>query len=661
MTDTLLPPVMYNKNSQGNNNQIIGQGNCGLNVQYNNQSMLSHVDSEVSKYNSSSESPMIKRKKLLKQLDQSFFIRLLQLEEQISKKYLTKEIINEIVNLYAKCVEYYDSIQDHIKIYFLEKIQITLSSIESLRVIYSSDENSAQKTQSKYQNQSDTPNYSQKKKKQNNIQKNKLTINKFQTESSLNTDQKSQQYSSYNEQSSDIQLKSNKNQIPNCASKSKIENVQVSDFFSPKPSQQTNGLLQNKTSQKIIADLIKSSSSKQRKLEKQNQNSLQKNEQLQDLKLNQFKQTDTSPSSLVALNQSSRKSIHSSRCSSLTKQSPSLIKNIQDFQSSFQNNQSSYMKESFLEEDSCLANRNRLRFTLNPNNFLQCDLNISDLNPDFSLTNTSHNSRIDINAGNEEKNSCNKSKLIEHGKALFNKNLERQFLNSIKFSQFENQNVIPKQTSQSEVQDLFFRPSPSIPSNNKPNQEERTILGVIKQNTNNNQETTKSQVKKPSQNLNQLLEDSSQRVRQKDKENQATLKQSKSLVNSNSKTNEKSGSTTLNSINEYSIQQKKIERAKRFSMFITMQNQKKQRVIKQDFNNILNRFEQDAIQKDQIVKSDIDNQMEILKKRLQDRKSKNIQDKVMKDIQQRQSSIKDLFENENYEKELRNGLHTTRF
>ncbi|KAL4472072.1 hypothetical protein ABPG72_001070 [Tetrahymena utriculariae] len=657
MTDTLLPPVMYNKD----NSQTTGQNSYNSSIQCNYQNVLSQVDSEISKYSSSAESPMIKRKKLLKQLDQSFFIRLLQLEEQISKKYLTKEIINEIVNLYAKCVEYYDSIQDHIKIYFLEKIQITLSSIESLRVIYSSDENSAQKTtQSQYQNQSNTPNYSQKKKKQNHIQKNKLTINKFQTESSLNTDQKSQYCSSFYDQSSDIQSKSNTNKNAFCAQKTKIENVKVSDFFSPKPSQQQqNEALQNKTSKKI-SDFNKSGSSKQGNMETYNQSSLQKNNQLQDWQLNQYKQIEASPSSIAAFNQSLRKSIHS-RCSSLTKQSPSLMKSIQEFQSSFQNNQSSYMKESFQEEDSSLANRNRLKFTLNPNNFLQRDLNISDLNADFSLTNTSHNSRIEMNVGNEEKNSCNKSKLIEHGKALFNKNLERQFLNSIKLSQFENQNTTQKQASQSEIQEIFYHPSPLSTQNIKQNQEERTILGVIKQNTNNNQEIAKNQVKNPNQNLNLLLEESNQKVRQRDKENQAILKQSKSLVNSNSKVNEKSGSNTLNSINEYSIQQKKIERAKRFSMFITMQNQKKQRVIKQDFNNILNRFEQDAIQKDQIVKSDIDNQMEILKKRLEDRKSKTIQDKVMKDIQKRQSSIKDLFENENYDKELRNGLHTTRF
>ena len=67
------------------------------------------------------------KKDSIKPLDELFFVKLLQLEDCIIKKILTTSIINQLVNLYGKCVEYYDTIKDPIKIYFLEKIQITLS------------------------------------------------------------------------------------------------------------------------------------------------------------------------------------------------------------------------------------------------------------------------------------------------------------------------------------------------------------------------------------------------------------------------------------------------------------------------------------------------------------------------------------------------------
>lgn len=61
----------------------------------------------------------------------------MELEEEIMfKENYTKESISKIIELYAKCVEHYDSLKDPIADYFLEKIQMTIASNETLKMLH---------------------------------------------------------------------------------------------------------------------------------------------------------------------------------------------------------------------------------------------------------------------------------------------------------------------------------------------------------------------------------------------------------------------------------------------------------------------------------------------------------------------------------------------
>jgi hypothetical protein len=62
------------------------------------------------------------------EIDKSFFLELVQLETKALKKNFELQIVNQIMEFYARCIEHYDSIQDPIKVYFLEKLQILIAS-----------------------------------------------------------------------------------------------------------------------------------------------------------------------------------------------------------------------------------------------------------------------------------------------------------------------------------------------------------------------------------------------------------------------------------------------------------------------------------------------------------------------------------------------------
>ncbi|CAD8075062.1 unnamed protein product [Paramecium sonneborni] len=66
--------------------------------------------------------------------DKQFYYNLLRQEYLLQTK-PEIDIVNQAVQMYRKCVEYFDSLQDPIKYYFLEKIQTALSETKTLRLI----------------------------------------------------------------------------------------------------------------------------------------------------------------------------------------------------------------------------------------------------------------------------------------------------------------------------------------------------------------------------------------------------------------------------------------------------------------------------------------------------------------------------------------------
>ncbi|CAD8088394.1 unnamed protein product [Paramecium sonneborni] len=66
--------------------------------------------------------------------DKQFYYNLLRQEQLIQTK-PEIDIVNQAVQMYRKCVEYFDSLQDPIKYYFLEKIQTALSETKTLMLI----------------------------------------------------------------------------------------------------------------------------------------------------------------------------------------------------------------------------------------------------------------------------------------------------------------------------------------------------------------------------------------------------------------------------------------------------------------------------------------------------------------------------------------------
>lgn len=59
-------------------------------------------------------------------LSKEFYLSLLNLEEELVSN-CTKDIVNQLITAYAKCVEYFDRVNNPISFYFSEKILHTLS------------------------------------------------------------------------------------------------------------------------------------------------------------------------------------------------------------------------------------------------------------------------------------------------------------------------------------------------------------------------------------------------------------------------------------------------------------------------------------------------------------------------------------------------------
>lgn len=53
-------------------------------------------------------------------------------------------MVNKTIAHYAKCVEYFDSVNDPVKIYFMEKIQATLVNQKTIMKLLSCTENGEQ-------------------------------------------------------------------------------------------------------------------------------------------------------------------------------------------------------------------------------------------------------------------------------------------------------------------------------------------------------------------------------------------------------------------------------------------------------------------------------------------------------------------------------------
>jgi len=68
-------------------------------------------------------------------LPKEFFTHLIKLESDFQSNSYTVETLDELVQLYAKAVEYYDSIQDEISSYFTYKIQDILATKRSLKML----------------------------------------------------------------------------------------------------------------------------------------------------------------------------------------------------------------------------------------------------------------------------------------------------------------------------------------------------------------------------------------------------------------------------------------------------------------------------------------------------------------------------------------------
>ncbi|CAK74590.1 unnamed protein product (macronuclear) [Paramecium tetraurelia] len=80
--------------------------------------------------------------------DKQFYYSLLRQEQLIQTK-PEIDIVNQAVQMYRKCVEYFDSLQDPIKYYFLEKIQTALSETKTLMLIMNTKNDIAEQSMRK--------------------------------------------------------------------------------------------------------------------------------------------------------------------------------------------------------------------------------------------------------------------------------------------------------------------------------------------------------------------------------------------------------------------------------------------------------------------------------------------------------------------------------
>ncbi|KAL4496190.1 hypothetical protein ABPG72_012927 [Tetrahymena utriculariae] len=84
-------------------------------------------------------------------LDRQVFMSILQYEELLLDGQFNREIVENLISLYAQCVEFYDSLKDPIKFYFLEKMQIILCHEQTLKEIVTPKNKEKSKDQSQKQ------------------------------------------------------------------------------------------------------------------------------------------------------------------------------------------------------------------------------------------------------------------------------------------------------------------------------------------------------------------------------------------------------------------------------------------------------------------------------------------------------------------------------
>ncbi|KAL4472524.1 hypothetical protein ABPG74_018473 [Tetrahymena malaccensis] len=77
-----------------------------------------------------------------------FYLKLMETEKKIQKGNFFQQDITLLIEMYTKCIEYFDSVQDPIKCYFEDKISSTLSSNSILSVLMNSQkQQDSQQTQ----------------------------------------------------------------------------------------------------------------------------------------------------------------------------------------------------------------------------------------------------------------------------------------------------------------------------------------------------------------------------------------------------------------------------------------------------------------------------------------------------------------------------------
>lgn len=61
-------------------------------------------------------------------------------EKKIKKGFFAENDITLLIEMYTKCIEYFDSVLDPIKVYFEDKISSTLSNPSILKVLMNSSQ-----------------------------------------------------------------------------------------------------------------------------------------------------------------------------------------------------------------------------------------------------------------------------------------------------------------------------------------------------------------------------------------------------------------------------------------------------------------------------------------------------------------------------------------
>jgi len=89
-----------------------------------------HANSFSTQVSRSTKAP-----KIVEPLTRSFFSNLIKFEMDFYNKKYTVDTLDELIQYYAKAVEYYDTIKDEISSYFIFKIQDALATKKSLTLL----------------------------------------------------------------------------------------------------------------------------------------------------------------------------------------------------------------------------------------------------------------------------------------------------------------------------------------------------------------------------------------------------------------------------------------------------------------------------------------------------------------------------------------------